>query len=71
MSKALTYEDLKYLMSVVRMDIRAKLRSISKFRPRPGQPADEAEAARLQIESSLSRRRAVYNRLQAIQRESR
>jgi len=57
-------DDIDYLRSLVRMDIRRKQKSIDKFAPREWQTEQDAAIALQKITDSLEYRRGVLARLE-------
>lgn len=47
------YGDVVYLQSLVRQDVKKKQKSIARFAPKPGQPAEEAAAALQKLKEGL------------------
>lgn len=61
-------EFVKYLMSLVRMDIRKKERSLEKFAPRPDQAPDEAAEVKKKFEGDIAFREQAYDWLKGFRR---
>jgi hypothetical protein len=56
---ALNTDQLGYLASLVRMDIRKRERAVAKFTPRPGQDPSEARQFLAKMEDHLEWKRGV------------
>jgi hypothetical protein len=56
---ALDTDQLGYLASLVRMDIRKRERAVAKFAPRPGQDPAEAAEFLAKMENHLEWKRGV------------
>jgi hypothetical protein len=62
----LTKNQVDYLRSLVRMDIRKRERALAAFKPREGQPLEEAEQIRAKQAEVLAFKREVHDALCAM-----